>query len=123
MRAESAYGYVRRAVGSLGVLIVLALAVGAVADNAGKLEDSPQLAVAAAFASVSGTAVLIEDFDNEPSTALAPFQCRLPDGRGGCAPLTGLTLALSMLLAFNVSFWSHVRRVYASPRRRWRGKR
>lgn len=123
MRAESAYGYVRRAVGALGGLVMLALVIGTVADNAARREDSPQLAVAAAFANISGTAVLIEDFDNGPSTALAPIQCGLPDGPGGCAPLTGLTLALSMLLAFNVSFWSHVRRVYASPRRRWRGKR
>lgn len=44
---------------------------------------------------------------------------RCPDNLGAMA---GLALAFSLLFAFNLGLWGHVRRVCASPRR-WRGRR
>ncbi len=35
----------------------------------------------------------------------------------------GLAIGLSMLAAFNLAFWRHLRRAYASPRRPWRRDR
>jgi hypothetical protein len=44
-------------------------------------------------------------------------------GIADLAPMAGLVLGLSLLLIFNVGLWGHVRRVSASPRREWRGRR
>jgi hypothetical protein len=41
--------------------------------------------------------------------------------RNNAESATGLILGLLLLAVFNVAFWRHLRRAYASPRRRWRG--
>jgi hypothetical protein len=37
--------------------------------------------------------------------------------------VAGLGLGFALLTIFNIAFWRHLRRAYASPRRRWRGDR
>lgn len=43
--------------------------------------------------------------------------------RDNAESMAGLGLGLALLTVFNIAFWRHLRRAYASPRRRWRGDR
>jgi hypothetical protein len=43
--------------------------------------------------------------------------------RNNAESVAGLGLGLALLTVFNIAFWRHLRRAYASPRRRWRGDR
>ena len=63
-----------------------------------------------------------------PAQFLAAICNSLQDNVGS---MLGLAIGLSMLAAFNLAFWRHFRRAYASPRRaesapparKWRGDR
>jgi hypothetical protein len=65
-------------------------------------------------------ALLLAAYQAELLRQLLGTYHRLWDNAG---PVAGLALGLVLLTIFNVAFWRHLRRAYASPRRRWRGDR
>lgn len=113
MGAKPQGQYVRRVAGDvvlgLGVFAVLLLGLALGQDWWTEAHSNPTLG------SLAETAEHLA-----PSGRLSqmlPGRC--PDNLGAMA---GLALAFSLLFAFNLGLWGHVRRVCASPRQ-WRGRR